>query len=63
MGEVRRQESGDRRQSQNGAKIAQSVLLVEFVELVLLVNVLPPGFIKSNTQTNTTNITNITNVT
>ena len=29
--------TGDRSQNSNGVKIAQSVLLVEFVELVLLV--------------------------
>jgi hypothetical protein len=33
-------ESEDRNQNSNGVEIAQSVLLVEFVELVLLVNVM-----------------------
>ena len=32
--------TGDRSQNSNGVEIAQSVLLVEFVELVLLVNVM-----------------------
>ena len=42
---------------------AQSVLFVEFVALVLLVNLTPTVFKKSYGKTNVTNITNLTNLT